>query len=71
MVNKQLLKAAIMAHDGNQESLASAMSISLSQLSLRINGHRDFRASEIAFIRDRYNLTDADVCQIFFAEKVS
>lgn len=71
MLNKNRLKAAILANDGRQDVLAKAMGISLSQLSLRINGHREFRASEVAFIRDRYNLTDAEVCQIFFAEKVS
>lgn len=71
MVNKKLLKAEIMANDGKQEVLAKAMGISLSQLSLRINGHRDFRAGEIAFIKARYNLTDEKVCLIFFMEKVS
>ena len=71
MLNKNKLKAAILANDGRQDVLAKAMGISLSQLSLRINGHREFRASEVAFIRDRYHLTDAEVCQIFFAEKVS
>lgn len=71
MVNKRKLKAAIMAGDGTQQNLAEAMGISLSNLSLRINGHVEFKAGEIAFIRDRYDLTDEDVCQIFFAEKVS
>jgi len=71
VVNKQKLKAAIMAGDGTQQNLAEAMGISLSNLSLRINGHMEFKAGEIAFIRDRYGLTDEMVCQIFFAEKVS
>lgn len=66
MVNKQKLKAVIIANDGNQSVLAAAMGLSLSQLSLRINGHRDFRAKEIAFIRDRYGLTSEEVCSIFF-----
>lgn len=71
MLNKKRLKAAIMANDGNQATLAKAMDLSLSSLSLRINGHMEFTAGEVAFIRDRYKLTDAEVCQIFFDEKVS
>lgn len=66
MVNKQKLKAAIIANDGNQQKLADSMGISIGQLSLRINGHMDFFIKEVSFIRDRYNLTDAEVMAIFF-----
>lgn len=71
MVNKRKLKAAILIHDGTQKNLAEALGISLSNLSLRINGHMEFKAGEIAFIRDRYGLSEKDVCEIFFAENVS
>lgn len=71
MINKQKLKAAIIEHDGNQKNLADAMGISLSQLSLRINSHMEFSVREVAFIRNRYGLSDNDVGDIFFADKVS
>lgn len=71
MLNKKKLKAVIQEYDGNQANLANAMGLSLSQLSLRINGHMEFSVVEAAFIRDRYSLSDEDVLNIFFAEKVS
>lgn len=71
LLNKKKLKAVIQEYDGNQANLANAMGLSLSQLSLRINGHMEFSVVEAAFIRDRYSLSDEDVLNIFFAEKVS
>lgn len=73
MVNSRLLKSFIVRYDKTQEHLAEAMGISLSRLNAKINGTggADFTQSEIAFIRERYNLSNRDVCDVFFAKDVS
>ena len=52
-----------------QEILAKALGISLSRLNAKINetDGAEFRQSEIAFFRIRWNLTPEEVDQIFFA----
>jgi len=62
-----------MRNDGTQEMLAKKMGISLSCLNAKINetGNREFRQSEISFIRDRYDLSEQEVVEIFFGAKVS
>lgn len=67
-VNKQILKGKIVAQDKNQKVLAEAMGLSLSRLNAKINKSSGayFTPSEIAFIRDRYNLTEAEANAIFF-----
>lgn len=72
-MNSRLLKSFIVRYDKTQENLAEAMGISLSRLNAKINGTggADFSQSEIAFIRNRYNLSNRDVCDIFFAKDVS
>lgn len=68
-MNKQLLKAHIVKNSDTQEALATALGITLSRLSVRINGRgTEFRQSEIATIKNRYNLSDEDVANIFFNE---
>lgn len=73
MVNSRLLKSFIVRYDKTQENLAEAMGISLSRLNAKINGTggADFSQSEIAFIRERYNLSNREVCDVFFAKEVS
>lgn len=72
-MNSRLLKSFIVRYDKTQENLAEAMGISLSRLNAKINGTggADFSQSEIAFIRERYNLSNRDVCDVFFAKDVS
>ena len=72
-MNSRLLKSFIVRYDKTQEKLAEAMEISLSRLNAKINGTggEDFSQSEIAFIRERYHLSNRDVCEIFFAKDVS
>jgi len=62
-----------MQHDGTQETLAKSMGISLSCLNAKINetSNREFRQSEISFIRDRYGLSEQEIIDIFFTAKVS
>ena len=56
-----------------QESLAAAMNLALSTLNAKINNYRGscFHQSEIAFIKERYNLTGNDIDEIFFANEMS
>lgn len=72
-MNSKLLKSYIVRFDGTQEKLADAMDISLSRLNAKINGKNgaDFSQNEIAFLKDRYCLSNKDVCDIFFAKTVS
>lgn len=66
-MNKALLRAEMIKHGDTQETLANAMGISLSRLNAKINSdNAEFRQTEIIFIKDRYNLSAADVDSIFF-----
>lgn len=66
-MNSQLLKGMIKIHDGSQSALADAMGLSLSRLNAKINETgAEFSQSEIVFIRDRYNLSQSEVTDIFF-----
>lgn len=67
-MNKPLLASFMVKNQDTQESLASAMGISLSRFNAKIN-ERDgaaFTQSEMQFIIDRYHLTDEDVMHVFF-----
>lgn len=71
-MNSQMLKGIITIKDGSQAVLAEAMGLSLSRLNAKINEtNAEFTQSEIAFIRDRYNLNKSQVSDIFFAKTVS
>ena len=66
-MNKALLRAEMIKHGDTQETLAKAMGVSLSRLNAKINSDSaEFRQTEIIFIKDRYNLSAADVDSIFF-----
>lgn len=70
-MNKNKLRAKMVEHGDTQADLAKALFISVSNLSLRINGRVDFRQSEIDLIKKRYNLSAEDLDLIFFADAVS
>lgn len=71
-MQKNLLKSYIVRYDGNQEVLAEAMGLSRQRLSAKINENRgSFNVKEMAFIKDRYSLSDADFVSIFFGHEVS
>lgn len=65
-MNSSEMKAAMKRNDDTQEKLAESLGLQLSGINARINGHIDFRASEICAIRKRYNLSDEDTAKIFF-----
>ena len=70
-MNKNKLKAKIVASGDTQLDLAKALNLSLSNLSLRINGKVDFRQSEIEAFKKRYKLTPTELDEIFFEDVVS
>lgn len=67
-MKSQELKGLIIAKDKKQLVLAKAMGISLSRLNAKINetSGAEFTQSEIAFIRDRYKMSNTQVNDIFF-----
>lgn len=70
-MQKSLLAAHMAKHEDTQGALAKALGLSLSRLNAKLNGARGaaFTQSEIAFIVARYNLSNDDACEIFFATK--
>ena len=70
-MNSLEMKVAMKRHEDTQEKLAKALGLKISGVSARINGKLDFRASEIAKIRERYNLSNDELVQIFFTSHAS
>lgn len=66
-INKNLLKSKMALYGDNNETLAEALGISPQRLSAKINGtnNAEFTQSEIQIIKERYNLTDNEVVEIF------
>jgi len=70
-MNKAAMKSAMAKHSDTQEMLSEALDMTISCLNARINGHVDFRASEIVRIIKRYNLSPEETKEIFFDEEAS
>lgn len=71
--DKRKLLAAIAGYGETQIKLAEALGISRVTLSKKINEKHNavFTQPEIAAIKKRYNLSAAEVSDIFFAQQVS
>jgi len=72
-MNKSLFLSVMVKNQDTQGTLAKAMGLSLSRLNAKINerGGAAFMQTEIAFIIQRYGLTNDEAMEIFFASKVS
>lgn len=72
-MNKSLFLSVMVKNQDTQGTLAKAMGLSLSRLNAKINerGGAAFTQTEIAFIIQRYGLTNDEAMEIFFASKVS
>lgn len=70
-MNSLEMKVAMKRNEDTQEKLAEALGLQISGVCARINGHIDFRTSEIEKIRERYNLSNDELVKIFFTTKVS
>lgn len=71
MINRKLLKSKQSLHGDTDKQLAKQLNITPQTFSAKVNGKAEFTVGEIKVIRNRYNLTDEEVTEIFFSEKVS
>ena len=73
MLNKNLLISKMKLYGDTQESLANHIGLSVPRVNAKINGTAgaEFSQSEIVKIKEKYNLSDEDVIQIFFVNDVS
>lgn len=65
-MNKLALKAKMIINDDTGITLAKALDISETTLSAKLNGKAEFIRSEIAKIKERYDLTAEEIDDIFF-----
>jgi len=66
-MNKALLRSIMVLHDDTNQSLAEYLGISTKSVNDKINeNNTEFKQSEIAAIKRRYNLSDEQVSDIFF-----
>lgn len=72
-MNKQELKAVMVRFGDNGGDLAEHLGINRSTFSSKLNESNgaEFTQSEIAKIKERYNLTASEVDAIFFSRAVS
>lgn len=67
-MNKALLRSMMVLHDDTNKSLAEYLGISVKSVNDKINENgTEFKQSEIAAIKKRYDLSDEQVSNIFFS----
>lgn len=68
-VNLNLLNSKMALYGDNNEALAKALNLSPQRLSAKKNNTNgaEFTQTEIQIIIERYNLTDAEVVEIFLS----
>ena len=66
-MNKNHFKSVMVLHGDTQKSIADALTVSEQTIGDKINGISDFKQSEIKILIDRWNLTPAQVDEIFFS----
>lgn len=67
-MNKAKLKSVMTLHGDTNKDIAELLGISEQSVSGKINENgTEFKQGEIAKIKDRYNLSPAEVDSIFFA----
>lgn len=70
MTNTRLLKAKMVLFGDTVSTLAQALGINRQNASVKINGKRDFKQTEIAKIVERYKLSFEDMMAIFFGRQM-
>lgn len=70
-MNKNMLEAEMKLFGDTGTTLAEYLGISRGTFSLKLNSRADFNQSEIAKIKDRYNLSPQKIDAIFFDITVS
>lgn len=64
--NTALLKSKMVLHNDTMISLAAYLGLNRQNASVKVNGKREFKQSEIAKIILRYRLSDMEVKAIFW-----
>ncbi len=67
-MNVLLLKSKMTLNEDTQEDLANALGITRNTLLSRFSKSSSFTQVEISKIRDRYNLEDNEIIDIFFPD---
>lgn len=67
-MNKNHFKSVMVLHGDNQKSVADALTVSEQTIGDKINGISEFKQSEIKILIDRWDLTPAQVDEIFFGD---
>ena len=71
-MNKNRLESVMKLHGDNGGTLSEYLGISRQQFSRKINDKSaEFTQSEIAMIKEKYDLSPEDIDSIFFDKKVS
>ena len=63
--NTKVLKSKMVLHGDTVQSLADYIGVNRQNASLKINGKREFKQTEIALIACRYKLTCEELLNIF------
>lgn len=71
MVNKNLLKSKMALVDLSPEATAIAIKMNGRTFRRRLSGDTEFDCAEITELAKLLNLTNGDIIEIFFANKVS
>lgn len=68
-INQKLLNSKMALYGDNNETLANALNLSPQRLSAKKNNTNgaEFTQTEIQIIKERYNLMDAEVVEIFLS----
>ena len=69
-MNKKELLSVMIKNGDRQADLAAALGLSKTRLCQKINEYKGavFTQPEITAIRNRYHLSDTEVCSIFFTQ---
>jgi len=71
MVNKELFKDTVEKCGLKYTHIAKCIGLTDRGLAYKVNGHSEFKANEIAIIRDILRLSADDVMAIFFADDIA
>lgn len=66
-MNKNHFKSIMVLHGDTQRTVADALNVSEQTVGDKLNGISDFKQSEIKVLIDRWELTPAQVDEIFFS----
>ncbi len=63
----KLLKAKMVLHGDTLTSLSEYLGLTTRALCYKVNGKSPFKDKEMKVIKERYNLTDSEVAEIFLS----